>query len=218
MCALLALCGPALAADPSHNLCWTVSNSQTAATGVTYDFSFVTGRSQNISSIAFSVPRGTVGHCEVGTVYGLGAGTATLAGHELTYRLTHVAAVPAATHIAVSVTGLANTRLAGSYATTVTTYDSFEAVETQTSQPIALEYTTTTVSVTVVRTLTVTGAEAGPIVQSNGTTGCTVTTERSTAPDASMVSVVAPPQMHTCGQLAKGQRARFTTYVVTPNY
>ncbi len=56
-----------------------------------------------------------------GTVYGLGAGTVSLASNTLTYSVTTPIAVAASIPIYVSFTGLTNTSTAGSYTSTITT-------------------------------------------------------------------------------------------------
>ena len=98
-----------MAADTPQYLSWTVSNSQTASVGVTYGFSFTTASAQRISRITFDVAPGTAGHCQVGTVYGLGGRHGLLSARELTYRLANIAMVPAGTRVEVSVAGLTNT-------------------------------------------------------------------------------------------------------------
>jgi hypothetical protein len=179
---------------------WTVSNAQTGATNVTYAFAFTTASTATITKVTMTLPRGTGGTPSIGTVYGLGAGAATLVRDELSYTLTTPATVPAGTRVALLFAGLTNARAAGSRAAVVTTYDGVDAVETQASQAVAFGSASTAVTVTVAETLTVAGGQAsgqdptaGPTVHSNA---------------AGRYSVA----VYHAGQHG------FVTYVVTPGY
>jgi hypothetical protein len=77
--ALLALGASPAFAGTLASVSWSVNNSQTGKTGVTYAFAFTTNTAGTIKSVTLTVPSGTAGTIAVGTVYGLGAGTVALA-------------------------------------------------------------------------------------------------------------------------------------------
>ena len=129
---------PAFAASLT-NISWTVSNSQTGKTGVTYAYAFKTATTGTIKTVTMTVPAGTGGAVAVGTVYGLGAGTVSLAANTLTYTVTSAVSVPANIPIYVSFTGLTNTATAGSYTSTITTQTSVPAtIDTGTSPAVTV--------------------------------------------------------------------------------
>ena len=151
--------GPALASGTLANVSWTDSNSQVGKAGVTYSYGFKTATAGTIKTVSMTVPSGTTGTPAVGTVYGLGAGTVSLAGNTLTYTVTSAVSVPANIPIYVSFTGLTNTSTAGSYTSTVTTATSVPAtIDTGTSQSITFGSSSTSASVTVAQTLTFTNS------------------------------------------------------------
>src|SRR5713226_241182 len=57
---------------------WSVSNTQTSATSITYAFSFKTATAGTIKSITMTVPSGTAGTPAIVHNYGIGAGTVAL--------------------------------------------------------------------------------------------------------------------------------------------
>jgi hypothetical protein len=136
---------------------WSVNNSETSATAVTYSFSFKTATTGTIKSVTMTVPSGTAGTAAVGTVYGLGAGTVSLAGTTITYTVSSAVSVAANIPVYISVTGLTNTSTAGSYTSTVTTRTSVPAtIDSGTSQSVTFGPNTTVVTVTNAQTLTFT--------------------------------------------------------------
>jgi len=137
---------------------WTVSNSQTGKTAVTYAYAATTATAGVLSKVTMTVPAGTAGAPAAGTVYGLGAGTVSFAGTTLTYTVTAPANVPAGIPIYVSFTGLTNTTTAGSYTSVITTYVGAAANDTGTSPAVTFGSSSTGVTVTVGQTLTFTNS------------------------------------------------------------
>ncbi len=135
---------------------WAVSNSQTAKTGVTYSYAFTTATSAALSTITMTVPTGTGGTVAAGTVYGIGAGTVSLAGTTLTYTITTPATVAAGLPVYISFTGLTNTSTAGSYTSTITTKAGATTEDTATTAAVTFGSKSTGVTVTVGQTLTFT--------------------------------------------------------------
>jgi hypothetical protein len=136
---------------------WTVNNSQTGKTGVTYAYAFTTATAGTLIDVTMTVPTGTAGTAAVGTVYGLGAGTASLSGTTLTYTITSPISVAANIPIYVSFTGLTNTSTAGSYTSTITTQKSGPStVDSAASGSVTFGSSSTGVTVTVGQTLTFT--------------------------------------------------------------
>ncbi len=136
---------------------WTVSNSQTGKTGVTYSWAFTTATAATLTAVTLTVPAGTAGTPAVGTVYGLGAGTVALAGTTITYTITTPAAIAASIPIYLSFTGLTNTTTANSYTSLITTQKSGPStVDTGTTGSVTFGSSSTTASVTVGQTLTFT--------------------------------------------------------------
>lgn len=141
------------------NTTWSVSNNQTGATAVIYTFELTTATTGIIGKVTATVPTGTAGTAGVGTVYGLGAGTAALSGTTLTYTVTTPASVAAGTPLYIEFTGLTNTTTAGSYTSTVTTYDNSAtpvAIDTATSPSVSFAGTSTAVTVQIPKSLTFT--------------------------------------------------------------
>jgi hypothetical protein len=159
LAALAIVASPAFAAGTLTNISWTVSNSQVSKTAVAYSFAFKTATAGTIKTVTMTVPSGTAGTPAVGTVYGLGAGTASLAGTTLTYTVTSAVSVPANIPIYVSFTGLTNTGAAGSYTSSIATNTAVPAViDSGTSQSVTFGSSSTTASVTVGQTLTFTNS------------------------------------------------------------
>ena len=142
-------------------LSWSVSNSQTAKTAVTYSFAFKTTTAGTLTAVTMTVPAGTAGAVAVGTVYGLGAGTVALAANTITYTITTPIAVSASIPIYLSFTGLTNTSTAGTYSSTITTQKAGPlTVDTGTTGTVKFGATSTGVTVTVGQTLTFTNDTA----------------------------------------------------------
>lgn len=155
--ALLSLAAPQAFAGTLTNVSWSVSNSQTAKTAVTYALSFKTATAGTVKSVIMTVPGGTSGTVAVGAVYGLGAGTVALASNTITYTITTAVSVAANIPIYLSFAGLANTTTAGSYTATVTTRTSAPAtIDSGTSQSLTFGSSSTTPTVTVPQSLTFT--------------------------------------------------------------
>jgi hypothetical protein len=151
------LSSPAFAAGTLTKVSWAVSNSQTAATSVTYSFAFTTATAGTLASVTMTVPTGTTApSLAAGAVYGLGAGTVSLASNTLTYTITTPASVNAGIPIYLSFTGLTNSSTAGSYASTITTENSSATVDAGTSGSVTFGPSSTGVTVSVGQTLTFT--------------------------------------------------------------
>ena len=143
------------------NTSWSVSNNQTGAKAVTYTFEFTTATSGIIKTVTATVPANTaVGTVGAGTVYGLGAGTATFAGTTLTYTVTTAVTVAAGVPIYIEFDGLTNTSTATDSATsTVTTMDGATtpaAIDTATSSSVSFGAASTAVTVEIPKSLTFT--------------------------------------------------------------
>ncbi len=138
---------------------WSVSNSQTGKTAVTYAFAFTTASASgaNLTSVTMTVPALTAGTVATGVVYGLGAGTSTLASNLLTYTLTTPAPLAANLPVYVSFTGITNTTTAGSYTSVITTIKTGSTtVDSATTAPVVFGPSSTSVTVIVAQTLTFT--------------------------------------------------------------
>lgn len=154
---LFVFSAPAFATGTLTKVSWAVSNSQTGKTGVTYSYAFTTATLGTLTAVTMTVPAGTGGTVAAGTVYGLGAGTVSLASNTLTYTVTTPASVPAGIPIYVSFTGLTNTSTAGSYTSTITTIKAGPTnVDTAASGSVTFGSSSTGVTVTVGQTLTFT--------------------------------------------------------------
>ena len=139
------------------NVGWTVSDSLTGQTAVTYSYSFKTATAGTIKSVTMSVPLLTGGTAAVDTVYGLGAGSVSLVGTTLTYTVTAPISVAANIPVYVSFSGLTNTPISGSRTATVTTRTSTSStIDSGTSQSVSFGSSSTTAQVALSRTLTFT--------------------------------------------------------------
>ena len=158
----LALAALAFGAAPAFagtlsGVNWTVSNSQSNLTGVSYAFSFKTATAGTVKSVTMTMPFGTSGTPALIAVYGLGAGTISLAGNTLTYTVTSAISVSANIPLYVSVSGMTNTWNSGSYASTVKTLTSTSAtIDSGTSQSVSFGASSTAASMPVAQTLTFT--------------------------------------------------------------
>jgi len=142
------------------NTTWSVSDNQAGATGVAYRFEFTTATAGTIGSVTATVPAGTAGTGDAGTVYGLGAGTASLdtATNTLTYTVTNPAAVAVGVTVYIEFTGLTNPT-AGPYTSTVTTMNNAATpgqLDTAASSSVSIAETSTVVTVEISKSLTFT--------------------------------------------------------------
>ncbi len=136
---------------------WTVSNSQSNQTAVSYAFGFKTATAGTIKSVTMTMPFGTSGTPVVLAVYGLGAGTVSLAANTLTYTVTSAISVSANIPLYISVSGMTNTWNSGSYSSTVRTLTGTSAtIDSGTSQAITFGASSTSASMPVAQTLTFT--------------------------------------------------------------
>ena len=159
---LISLVALAVGTAPAYagtlsGVTWTVSDSQTGQTAVTYSYSFKTATTGTIRRVTMSVPGATGGTAAVETVYGLGAGSVTLAGNTLTYTVSSPVSVAANIPVYLSVSGMTNTMFPGSRTAAVTTYSPTSSViDSGTSQSVSFGSSSTTAQVSLSRTLTVT--------------------------------------------------------------
>ena len=122
---------------------WTVSDPAPGATGVDYTFSFTTASTSELDSVTMTVPAGTGGSPAVGTVTPSAladGGTVSLADDTLTYSFTP-GTVDGGTTVSIEITGLANTTVAGSYTSDITTVDAGTPVDSGTTPPVSLSGT-----------------------------------------------------------------------------
>ena len=143
-------------AGPLTKMSWDVSNSQTGSTAVTYAYSFTTATAGTLTALTMTVPVGTTGTVIAGNVYGLSAGTASLAAGDLSYTITAPVAVAAGTPIFVAFSGLTNTTTSGSYTSVVTTQSASATLDGGTTSAVVFGQSSTSVSVEVGQTLTFT--------------------------------------------------------------
>ena len=123
---------------------WSVTNSLTGASAASYMFAATTATSATLTALTMTVPSGTAGTAAVGTVSGLGSGTASLAGTTLTYAVTTPAVIGAGVALSVQITGLTNTATVGSYQSTITTKASGGAIDTGATNALVITSTPTT--------------------------------------------------------------------------
>ena len=153
---VLVAAAPAMAAGVLTNMSWSVSNTQTGKTGITYAYELKTATSGSISKVTMTVPNGTAGTVTAGSVYGLGAGTVSLAANTLTYTVTTPAVVAAHVAIYISFGGLTNTFTPGSYTSTVTTYNAATPIDAATTPAETFGLSSTSATTSVGQTLTFT--------------------------------------------------------------
>lgn len=148
--------GPAHAA-PLTDVSWSTSKAHPGDTAVRYSWSFTTATTGTVGSVTFSVPSGTAGaSLTVVDNYGLSTGTAALAGTTVTYTVTTPASISAGTPVLIAIDGFTNTSTAGSYTSTVTTFDNSAtpvAIDTATSNSVTFDSNTTALTVVIARTL-----------------------------------------------------------------
>jgi hypothetical protein len=118
-----------MAAGTLTSVSWTVSNTATSATNITYAFSFKTATAGTIGKITMTVPSGTLptGTLTLSHNFGIGGGTASLAAGSpatITYTVTSPVSVAAGIPIYLEFTGMTNTATAGSSTSTVNTQTS----------------------------------------------------------------------------------------------
>lgn len=137
---------------------WSVSNSETGATAVTYTYEFTTATAGTIKSVTATVPAGVTGTPVIEQVYGIGTGGIALASNLLTYTPTAAAPVSADVPIYIKVSGFTNPTTAGAYKSTVTTFDnattSVEIDSVETAQAVTFGAASTGVTVEVPQSLT----------------------------------------------------------------
>jgi hypothetical protein len=113
---------PPAAAATLLNPTWTTSASTTAATGVSYTYTFTAATTASISSVTMTVPGTVAGSPGIGTVSPAitPGGSATHAGSTLTYSFTAVT-VAAGTFLSIQLTGLTNPTAASTPTSVITT-------------------------------------------------------------------------------------------------
>jgi hypothetical protein len=150
-------------AAPLTNTTWSVSNSQTGATDVTYTYEFTSATSGTIASVTAAIPDGATGaSIGSGTVYGLGTGQATFTAGAadgdpeiLTYTINSPTVVGADVPLYIEFTGLTNSTTAGEISSTVTTQDATPVtIDTATSPIVTFGAASTAVTVEVPQSLT----------------------------------------------------------------
>jgi hypothetical protein len=102
---------------------------------VSYTYTVMAATTSTLSKVTMTVPSGTSGTPTVGTVAPTSiaaGGTVSLSGSTLTYAFTS-ASVTAGTVLSIQLKGLANTTLAGSQTSTITSYNGATAVDTGTA-------------------------------------------------------------------------------------
>jgi hypothetical protein len=122
---------------------WAVSTAAPGATRVDYTYTFTTSSSVALDSVTMTVPAGTGGLPAVSAVTPVAVaagGAVSLSGGTLTYSFTP-ATVAAGTAVSIEITGLANTSMAGSYTSDITTVAAGTPVETGTTPPVSLSGT-----------------------------------------------------------------------------
>lgn len=143
------------------NMSWEPTATETQASDVAYTYNFTTATPSNLTSFTMTVPPGTTA---TGGGSTLGIGTVnvessssggyaiSLSGesasistteNEITFGFTSTY-LPGGAVVEVQVTGITNTSTAGSYQSTIDTYDSAAVVDTGTTP--AISFTTTSLS------------------------------------------------------------------------
>ena len=117
--------GPiAFTAGTLGNPNWSASRTTAGATGVTYNYSFTTATTGNpLTTLTLTVPPGTGGNPVV-SIPGVSGATITLSGTVLTVTAPGGQYVPGGTSVTVSVSGLTNTSVVGSYTSQLVTQGS----------------------------------------------------------------------------------------------
>ena len=151
--ALVGLTASAAQAAGLTNVVWSVSKPNPSSTSVRYSWVFTTATLGTIASIQFTVPAGTAGAALTPVdYYGIGVGTASLAGTTVTYTVTAPASVAAGVNVLISIDGFTNTATPGTYASTVTTRTNVPAtIDTAGSGNVSINTNTTGVTVVVAR-------------------------------------------------------------------
>ncbi len=140
------------------NPAWSVSNSQTGATAVTYTYQLTTATAGTVGSVTMTVPTGTAGTPAITANYGIGAGSIALSATMLTYTVTTPASIASGIPIYISVSGMTNTGTAGSYTSTITTKDNAtptaNTIDTATAPAVSFGASNTAVTTVVGKSLT----------------------------------------------------------------
>ncbi|HXA34462.1 MAG TPA: hypothetical protein VNV87_19585, partial [Acidimicrobiales bacterium] len=140
---------PASALGTLGNLSWSPSSTVAGASS-SYTFTLTatdTGANGKLSSVTMSVPTGTGGTPTVGTVSAFQGGgfapftlagmSASLAGTTLTFSFTSMS-ILAGSVLSIQINGLTNTSTTGSYTSTLTSFNGATAVDTGTTQALAV--------------------------------------------------------------------------------
>jgi hypothetical protein len=163
---------------------WTVSNSVSGTTGVTYTYTFTTATGSSLASVTMTVPPGTAGTPGIGSVSGVptAGDNVSLASNSLTYSFTPTF-VNAGTAVSIGITGMTNTAVVGSYTSQLTTNSASAPVDTGQTAAISISGGTLVSPIWTV-------SSAG-----EGTTGVTYTYSFTTASTASLISAsfTVPP-------------------------
>jgi hypothetical protein len=145
-------------AAPLTSPSWSVSNSQTAATGATYTYQLTTATAGTVGSVTMTVPTGTAGTAAIVANYGIGAGSIALSGTTLTYTVTTPASIAPGIPIYIAVSGMTNTGAAGTYTSTITTKDNAtptpNTIDTTTTAAVSFGASNTAVTAVVSKSLT----------------------------------------------------------------
>lgn len=125
---------------------WSSTSSTAGASGVTYTFQFTTSTGANVTAATMSVPPGTAGTPQLGTVtiysQANGAQTPTaqsisLAQNTLTYSVSGLGFLNAPATFTIQISGLTNTGSVGTYASAVATKAGSTAVDSGTTPTLS---------------------------------------------------------------------------------
>jgi hypothetical protein len=157
----VALTGaPAFASGTLTSVNMAVSNNAGSLGGVTntgiYSWNFTTGTTGTLTSLSFTVPANTVGASLAlnGTTFGLTGctvGTPTLATTTVTVPLTSCASIPAATPVAISISGFTNTSSAtGNFSSVASTFTGASVLNDTGTVTTPVNFANNTTGVTVI--------------------------------------------------------------------
>jgi len=208
---------------------WSASSATVSGTGATYTYDFTTYSAATIDTVTMTLPASTPTPGTMATVThtGLGSGTFTYSATTsptLTYTLDTPVVVPAGTAVELAVSGMKNTTVAGTYASTITTLSGISTTTTGTTT----DDTGVTPSVVFAKALTAASWSA-----SSQTTGQASTYTFNITPattGATKVTMTLPPNTTGSGITVKNTSgatigtapapttsAGVTTLTVTPN-
>jgi hypothetical protein len=145
---------------------WSVSQPQPGTTNVRYTWSFTTASGPStINYVTMTVPATTAvpGALTVQDYYGVSIGTASYAAGVVTFEVTTPASIAAGTPILISIDGFTNPTTAGNaYTSTVTTeLAGHVAIDTAASNAVAINDTSTAVTVVIARSTAFTSNTTG---------------------------------------------------------